>query len=159
MQQDAHATEPEPIVMPASMFKCNACPCCPTDDAYRTGGRKSKDPYGYVPYRCLLLAVEPRDEDHLALLEGETPGLFLPEEHPIAHIPNPMLAAIELVVRSFLPRSRANLSNDQCNVSCTQGDMQPELKHLHLPVRPRTPALTWAYRCCNILAHLWPPQC
>lgn len=92
------------------MLKCDTCPCCPADDAYRTGAGNSKHPYEYLPYRRLLLAVEPREAEEADMLEKEAPS-WLPEELTIVHIPDPILAAIELVVRPLHPNCSAKLSS------------------------------------------------
>ena len=67
-----------------------------TGDAYRTGGRDSKDQYAFEPYRRVLLDSFPQgsEDDHLLDAADD----ILPEDLVISHVPDAILAAVELIV-------------------------------------------------------------
>lgn len=72
-----------------------------TGDAYRTGGGKDPDNYGWKRYR---LTVAPRDaEDEAAVLPDQDP-----EDAEINHVSDGVLAALELTVRACNHPPRQN---------------------------------------------------
>lgn len=66
-----------------------------TGDAYRTGGRDSQDNYNFAPYRRVLLDVFPRGPEDAELHENDE---IPPEGFIISHVPDAILAAVELIV-------------------------------------------------------------